>query len=962
MERLSHYYLLDLLGSGSSASVYRAQDSRQGRTVALKVLKPKGERTAQQFRRELEVSRSLRHEAIVPIESLETLDDGRLLLVMPYVAGRTLDKVLVPVSVQKALSVARQVAAGLAHAHAKGILHCDIKPANLVLVDGQVCILDFGLASFAGEVAQTYLGTLEYRSPEVARGQAATVQSDLWALGVVLYELLTGVSPFRGDDEVATLRRIAAHHPVPVSSVRPDLTASLDALVSRLLAKRPDERYASAHDLTRALSEVLHAPGPSTTSAVKTTANTPTLTPSALVGRDSERALVSLYLQDPSCRLLSLHGMGGVGKTVLARAALKDQAGLGRFAELRFVPLVSSTDLLADLGQALDIETALPPAEGLALRLQAPTLLVLDNVEHLSRQADGLEVLLARCPELKLLVTSRERLKLGSEWVLPLRGLSYPKEGDAPLTFPAAELFLREAGSALEPQRDALEVLSIIRRLRGHPLGLKLVASWLKHMSAPDAVERLSTLDASLRPLFEQSFALLAPRQQRLFAHLGVFAGGFTLEAAERVLGSDEAALLGLLDAALLGRSVEGRYEQHPLTKAFADMRFAQADDKKSVRARFSRYYLDLLRGWDGDLLGGKQAEVMRRLEQEYDNVVSALRLTPGESRPETAEPLRVFYTQKGRYAEGYALFEARSGNYAEVCRGWFALLRGETELAATVVAELGEVVDARTRLLSTNLRAGLAWQQGDTEQGEALSLAALELAAELSDIPAITAVRSNLGLLSETLGRPKDAAEHYQASLSLAETSGNKGMTLLNLNNLAALYIAQARFDEARPLLAKGLLLSEKSKLERLKPFLQSNLGLCLYAERDFDNAQQAYQEAASVLEQRGQLGAAATVEGYLAQVYRAKGEPKRARDLLVAALAKARQAGDEQSCLSILVRFAELLASTDAQEASALAALVAAHPQSDAGDRKLAQTLNDYNVPVPNLDEVVEQLLVKN
>ena len=957
VQRLGHYYLLNLLGSGSSGSVYRAQDSRHGRTVALKVLNPSSKDAIKQFERELAVSRDLQHEAIVPVESLTSLDDGRLLLVTPYLEGKTFDKVLVPLDVQAAVSSVRQVALGLEHAHNKGILHCDIKPANLVQVAGQVKILDFGLARFLGEAAEANLGTLEYRAPEVVRGQAATAQSDLWALGVVFYELLTAVSPFRADSETATLRRIAAQQPAPVGALRPNLPAGLNRIIARLLAKRPINRYRSASDLVKDL-DALQAE-PAAVSQVTASSVTVTLSENPLVGRHDERALIALYLQDPNCRLLNLHGMGGIGKTSLAHAALQDQETLKRFGEHYFVSFASATDLLSTLVEALGVEVGLPSLDALTTRFSVPTLLVLDNLEHLKQQLNVLETLLLRCPRLTLLTTSRERLGLESEWVLPVRGLTYSKNGTSGASFPAAELFVQAVRTSLDSpglKPDDETVQRITQQLQGHPLGLKLVACWLGQMTVQDALQRLkkSGLDPSLASLFAQSLALLPNAQQALYLQLGVFAGSFDLQAARAILNCQAQTLASFMDAALLERSLDGRYNLHPLSRAFVGQLFTARTDQQVVKTRYRRYYLRQLRNWDSELLGGKQAKVIAKLEQEQANVAAALRLT--KVQPETAEPLRIFYTQKGRYADGYTLFATGSGIHARACCAWFALLKGDTK-RARVAFDLKEVFDLRTCLLVYNLRAGLAWQQGSMAEGERLSLAALELAKRVNDVPTMTAVQANLGLISEGLGKAADAAAYYQASLSLAETTANTGTILVNLNNLAALYIAQARFAAARPLLEKGLLLSEKSRLERLKPLLQSNLGLCLYAEGDLDNARLAYQEAASVLGQRGQMAAAATVEGYLAQTY-AGGEPTRARTLLRRAFERARQAADEQSCLSIIVRYAEVLAQTAPEQASSLAALVAAHSSSDPGDRRLAETLTSKDVSALSLDEAARIL----
>lgn len=160
--QLGPYLLLQTLGRGGHSTVYRAYDRRQGRTVALKLLRrPVSAGEAAKLEREA-AGLHLEHPNILKLERVERLDDGRLLVVMPLLEGKTLEKLLVPLPLAQALSVARQAAAGLAYAHARGVLHCDIKPANLMLVGGELKLLNFGLSQPLGDPAGAPVGTLEY--------------------------------------------------------------------------------------------------------------------------------------------------------------------------------------------------------------------------------------------------------------------------------------------------------------------------------------------------------------------------------------------------------------------------------------------------------------------------------------------------------------------------------------------------------------------------------------------------------------------------------------------------------------------------------------------------------------------------------------------------------------------------------------------------------------------------------
>src|SRR5688572_15006524 len=199
---VAHYEIVARRGGGGMGVVYEARDTRLGRTVALKFLPPQwshDEAAKQRFVREAQAASATHHPNICTIHDIGTAADGQLFIVMAYYEGITLKQRIErdgPLPLAEALDIATQVADGLAKAHAQGIVHRDIKPGNLILTDDGVRIVDFGLATFADALQLTIpgstVGTAAYMSPEQVRGAAADARSDVWAAGVILYEMLTG--------------------------------------------------------------------------------------------------------------------------------------------------------------------------------------------------------------------------------------------------------------------------------------------------------------------------------------------------------------------------------------------------------------------------------------------------------------------------------------------------------------------------------------------------------------------------------------------------------------------------------------------------------------------------------------------------------------------------------------------------------------------------------------------------
>jgi eukaryotic-like serine/threonine-protein kinase len=276
------YRVVRKLGSGGMADVYLAEDEELGRRIAIKILNDRhasDNQFVERFRREAKNAAGLSHPNIVQIYDRGEAE-GTYYIAMEYLEGRTLKEAATerqPLPVGEAIGYARQILAALRFAHRKGIVHRDIKPHNaLIDDDGRVKVTDFGIAR-AGAASQmteagSIIGTAQYLSPEQARGSPVDHRSDLYSVGVVLYELLTGAVPFTGDTPVEIAMKHLSKVPEPPSSKRPDLPRALDQVVLRALAKDPDERYGSAEEMDAELARVAAGLPASTETAEAATA------------------------------------------------------------------------------------------------------------------------------------------------------------------------------------------------------------------------------------------------------------------------------------------------------------------------------------------------------------------------------------------------------------------------------------------------------------------------------------------------------------------------------------------------------------------------------------------------------------------------------------------------------------------------------------------------------------------
>ena len=370
--------------------------------------------------------------------------------------------------------------------------------------------------------------------------------------------------------------------------------------------------------------------------------------PTPFVGRQDELEQINALLSDPICRLVTLIGPGGIGKTRLALRCAEDQQP--NFPDgVFFVPLtpVDSSDLIASaIASALQLTFYSP--EDLRVQIvrylsEKHMLLVMDNFEHLLADTSLLEDALRAAPDLKFIVTSRERLNLLEEWTLVLEGLSFPAEQttEPPESYSAVQLFAQRARQ-MQPDfsiRSNAESIQIIcQRVEGMPLALELAASWLRAMSCHQIAAHMEQSydflttplrnvperHRSLRAVFEQSWKLLSAGEQQVLTRLSVFRGGFDLQAAEQIAGASLPMLAGLADKSLIQMKGDGRYDLHELLRQYAAEKLS-ASATVDAANRHLDYYLKLADMAEPYLWSIEQMRWYDRLEADIDNLRTAL-------------------------------------------------------------------------------------------------------------------------------------------------------------------------------------------------------------------------------------------------------------------------------------------------------------------------------------------------
>lgn len=702
------------------------------------------------------------------------------------------------------------------------------------------------------------------------------------------------------------------------------------------------------------------------------------------VGREEELAQLANLLANPACRLLTIVGPGGMGKTRLAIRAARAQIGVYLHG-IYLAPLaatISADFLVSALADALNFAFHGPEDPKIQLLnylREKEMLLVLDNFEHLlspsvSSPEGGIKggagflvEILTSAPEVKLLVTSRERLNLPGEWLFEIEGLNTPPPV-SPLTgedtvtkletYSAVALFLqaaRRVQSSFQLTAETRAAVAYLCRLvEGMPLALELSASWVRSLSCAEIVreleQNLSFLATSQRhvierhqsmqAVFDHSWRLLSAEERRIFRQLSVFQGGFRREAAEQVTGASLPLLSALVDKCLIHRQPSGRYDLHELLRQYAATRLAEeTEEQVVVQERHGRYYMDYVWRQTESLKGGRQSQAMAEMKPEIDNIRLAWNWAVARGR----------VTEIGRAALGWSIFYDIQGRYhelKEVCQQtvdklesiWLNETAEERKREAGIVfgfmlathgalyLRLGELggkskellqqgiillrqLGARTELATAlHYFGSLEVFLGEFTEAQALLQEGLALFREEQDQRGMGLCLAVLGMATGSLGQYTEAYQLLQQGIALLRAVDDQHYLGMSLSFLGDIVVQMGRLAEAKQLLLESLAITRALGDRWSMALCLNQLGVVnfLTGEAAWAEAKQLHQESLVLAKELGEKYIVVVSLNHLGRVQYALGEGQEAAQTFLTALRMAIESRAAPVALDILIGLA--------------------------------------------------------
>jgi predicted ATPase/DNA-binding SARP family transcriptional activator len=680
------------------------------------------------------------------------------------------------------------------------------------------------------------------------------------------------------------------------------------------------------------------------------------------VGRQVELAEIGALLDEASCRLLTLTGPGGSGKTRLALQAAADQ--IDAYTDgVFFVPLAplhSAQMLPAAVASSFGIipsPSTTPREQVLAYVRHKEMLLVLDSFEHLVDAAGFVAELLRQAPELTILVSSRERLNLQSEHVVPVAGLPVPSNEASIETLAqnaAVQLFMQSAQRVHRAftltSENSRHVAHICTLTAGMPLAIELAAAWVRALSCREIAAEITTsigflqttlLDIperhrSLSAVFEHSWQLLTVEEQAVLSGLSVFHGGFSRRAAEAAASATPALLAALVDKSLLQRRSTGRYAVHDMIRQYAQEKIT-AGTRRDLHLRFARYYASLAAEAAPHLMGSEQAAWLSRLQEENDNIHFALHVSMENGEIETAAQIASdvwrFWQTSGQISEG---------------RAWLGRILCAVSSSSHPAAKPDRAIQPGLAANVYKAAGVMAWLQGDYAHSKTCFEASLSLFQQVGDQAGVATLYGNLGTLAIHTTDYQEAQGLLEKALHLRRELGDRWSIASCLNNLGALAGRQGDIARAQACYEECLAIFRELSYPSGIAISLSNLGS---SASDLGRCDQAYQLHMESLEIRRQLGDKSGVANSLSDLGSLafqQGNLGQACQHYAESLSLLQDLGDKEHILECLEGIAEV-AAAQGQYAAAAQIWGAAAAMREAMDSPLPQaSLTNYSEAV--------------
>ena len=665
--------------------------------------------------------------------------------------------------------------------------------------------------------------------------------------------------------------------------------------------------------------------------------------PTPFVGREPELAQLAQLLAEPACRLLNVVGPGGIGKTRLAIQAAQEQAH--RFAQgVCFVPLapLNSVEFLpSSIMEALGVSRygGSEPSPQLLNYLQEKNLLlILDNFEHLLEGTALISEMLRHAPGVKLLVTSRERLSLRDEWLLPLRGMRYPPDEEIerargeesaavwPGVASEESISRLEGYSALElfvecarrvrldfslATAGASSVARICQLVEGMPLAIELAASWTRAMPCRDIAEEIgrdvSFLSSSLRDIpsrhrsmravFDHSWRLLSGEERGVLGRLSVFRGGFHREAAEAVAGASLGLLSALVDKSWLRMLPSGRYEMHELVRQYGAERLEAGEETERMRACHSSYYAAFLQEREPRLYGWGQKEAFDQILADMDNVWAAWNWAAERGHVEAlgqcVRSLEEVAELRGWHYEVHQAFDSVSAQLREQLE---APVRNQGRGSP-------EEADEKTRIVLAEMlrsQATECYKLGLRDQAKTLCVDSLaHLRQSGHGLRQTRIVAQAKGLLGWVLWTQGDHARDNQLlweAVALGEEVNDPRVRASALMLLAARPHHLGQYREAEDLLQQALAIADDAGDLRYEAWCRDNLSTVLCTEGEYQRASALAEEAYQIRQKLGDRAAMASSLNRMGAIAAALGDYELAKQHYQGGLAIASEVGDPE------------------------------------------------------------------